>query len=112
MYKVYYESKANVIKYSDCPQDFWAALRHDPSLSIVAAIAPSYLVIQATSSASERAFSRAGLILDKKSASMSDSNFHNIICAQSYALVLPIIEELDRAEKRADFEKRQMMSYG
>ena len=53
IYQAYYADKAHVVEYANCPQDFWISYHDDHSLGVVAAIAPSYLCIQATSSASE-----------------------------------------------------------
>jgi len=107
-YTVYCQSKDNMKKFLDCPQDFWLQ-QHTTCLQEVVSIALSYLCIQATSSDSERAFSRAGLILDKNRASTADDIFQAVIFAQSFASIVPQIVRIYSEEEGARLEPRRKM---
>lgn len=71
-------------KYRACPQDFWSKYRHHSALGTLGRVARAYLTIQATSTESERLFSKAGLILGDLNTALSDQNLKNIIFLHSF----------------------------
>jgi len=109
VYTAYCESKEYTDKFMNRPQDFWLQHRSHKSLMCVVSIALSYLCIQATSSDAERAFSQAGLILDKKRATTADDNFQAVIFAQSFARVIPEITRIHAFDEAANLDARRRM---
>ncbi|KAF8975985.1 hypothetical protein BGZ52_008406, partial [Haplosporangium bisporale] len=71
-------------KYKEAPQDFWENWGNYPESRELSQLARSYLSIQATSSESERLFSKAGRLLSARRTQMGDETFRNIIFASSY----------------------------
>lgn len=78
-------------KYKEAPQDYWKACENNPEAKQLAQLARSYLSIQATSSESERLFSKAGRVLSSRRTQMRDPTFRNIIFASNYNKLLPIL---------------------
>lgn len=77
--------------YMKAPQVYWQTQQENPELKDLAQVARSYLSIQATSTESERLFSKAGQVLSARKTQMTDHNFRNIIFAHSYERVVPLI---------------------
>ncbi|KAF9307386.1 hypothetical protein BG003_000717 [Podila horticola] len=77
--------------YMEAPQAYWQTQQESPELKDLAQVARSCLSIQATSTESERLFSKAGQVLSARKTQMTDHNFRNIIFARSYERVLPLI---------------------
>jgi hypothetical protein len=71
-------------QYRASPQDFWSKYRHHSALGTLGRVARAYLTIQATSTESERLFSKAGLILGDMNTALSDQNLKNIIFLHSF----------------------------
>ncbi|KAG0377890.1 hypothetical protein BGX24_005215 [Mortierella sp. AD032] len=69
-------------KFLDMPEDFWK--KAETRLPLLAALARAYLSIQATSSESERLFSKAGLLLPPKKVNVSIHNFVNLLMLNSF----------------------------
>lgn len=69
-------------KYLDRPEDFWKSA--EGRLPLLAALARAYLSIQATSSESERLFSKAGLLLPPKKVNIAIHNFVNLLMLNSF----------------------------
>ena len=63
-------------RFLDKPEDFWK--KADTRLPLLAALARAYLSVQATSSESERLFSKAGLLLPSKRINVTIHNFVNL----------------------------------
>ncbi|GJJ75808.1 hypothetical protein EMPS_08166 [Entomortierella parvispora] len=110
VYGAFCSSEAYTKKFMDCPQDFWLQHRSNESLMSLCSIALSYLCIQATSSDSERAFSQAGLILDKKRASMADHNFQAVLFARSFAKAIPEITKIHAVDEAVKLDARRNMN--
>ncbi|KAF9080141.1 hypothetical protein BGX29_005599, partial [Mortierella sp. GBA35] len=68
--------------YLDTPQAFWKEVQ--PDLPLLARLFCAYHCVQATSSESERLFSKAGLLLSAKKSNTSSSNFFNMLMHSSY----------------------------
>ncbi|KAF8918493.1 hypothetical protein BGZ52_012880, partial [Haplosporangium bisporale] len=76
-------------RFMEAPQDYWRMHQENPEVKDLAQVARSFLSIQATSTESERLFSKAGRVLTARKTRMTDHNFCNIIFASSYEKILP-----------------------
>jgi len=72
----------------DNPGAFWKSKESLPTLASMATLARMLLTIQATSSESERLFSKAGLIYSARRSRLSDNNFCNVIFFSSLEKML------------------------
>ncbi|KAF9430489.1 hypothetical protein BGZ94_006568 [Podila epigama] len=80
-------SPGDFVKYKDKPQEFWDELQHHHHFKDLAVMARSYLCIQATSTESERLFSRAGQLQTPRRTQLSDHIISNILFANSFYMV-------------------------
>ncbi|KAF9579727.1 hypothetical protein BGW38_003897, partial [Lunasporangiospora selenospora] len=71
-------------QFIEIPQDYWRLDRNNERLRDLARIARIYLCFQATSSESERLFSKAGRVLSSRKTRLNDSIFRDIIFASSF----------------------------
>ncbi|KAG0227104.1 hypothetical protein BGW41_003964 [Actinomortierella wolfii] len=78
--------KTEYANYLEAPQDYWRREWSNPrsNIRLLAPIAFKYLSIQATSSESERLFSKAGQVLSSRKARLSDNVFRNIVFSHSF----------------------------
>lgn len=77
-------TKGDHKQYMDRPHIFWKERGTGQSTHEMAAIARSYLCVQATSSESERLFSKAGQVLSARKTNISDRAFSNIVYFSSF----------------------------
>lgn len=77
-----FEDPAGFGDYLDTPHAFWKEVQSD--LPLLARLFCAYHCVQATSSESERLFSKAGLLLSARKSSLSSSNFFNMLMHSSY----------------------------
>ncbi|KAF9549687.1 hypothetical protein BGW38_009579, partial [Lunasporangiospora selenospora] len=64
--------------YRESPQEFWKDHQGFKALNHLAKIAPKYLCIQATSTESERLFSKTGQVLSSRRTQLLDNTFSNL----------------------------------
>lgn len=76
------ENPTAFAKALDTPHVFWRDL--EETFPLMSMLARAYHCVQATSSESERLFSKAGLLLPPKKINLSYSNFFNMLMHNSY----------------------------
>jgi len=78
-YKSLLLNKTRNVAYFDDPLAFWRMMEGVDNFVSISYIARMYLTIQATSSESERLFSKAGMVYTARRSQLSDNNFCNVI---------------------------------
>ncbi|KAF9537216.1 hypothetical protein EC957_008622 [Mortierella hygrophila] len=71
-------------EFADLPLDYWNERQEDPEAAYLIRVARAYLGIPATSSESERSFSRAGRILGTNRCRMLHTTFRNLMRNHSF----------------------------
>lgn len=82
------------LKYMDTPEDYWKK-EETSGLADLSRMARAYLSAQATSTAAERLFSKAGLVLSNDRTKLLDRNFQNIIFYDSFLKLRNLLEKED-----------------
>ena len=83
----------------DNPQDYWRDMAD--TYPMMAQLARCYLAVQATSSESERLFSKAGLLLPPKKANLTYQNFFNMLMHSSYEKLIESYQKEEPAKEEA-----------